>query len=62
VSGKGNYNTCDPDLGPVLRVLVNDPSGDFEILIAESEWSGHIARSNLPGCDYRICFSGGMPC
>ena len=57
IVGKGIYEESDPDLGPTLRILVSDPSGDFEILFSESNWSGSFAASKLSGCDYRISSS-----
>jgi hypothetical protein len=54
ICGKGVYDARDPDLGSVLRILVNDPSGNFEFLLADNRWSGSIEASDLPGCDYRI--------
>ena len=62
ISGKGSYDADDPDLGPVLRILVVDSSGNFEVLIAESEWSGHIGVSKLPGCDYRLSLASRTLC
>jgi len=62
ITGRGNYDERDPDLGSVLRILVSDPSGDFELLIAESSWSGTLESSELPGCDYRISLSACTPC
>jgi len=62
ISGKGSYDASHADLGPILTVLVADPCGDFEILIAESEWSGCIEDSNVPGCDYRLSLATGTPC
>jgi len=54
VNGKGVYEPCDPDLGPVLRILVSDPSGNFEFLLPESMWADCIEPSDRPGCDYRV--------
>ena len=62
ITGRGNYDRKDPDLGPVLRILVSDPGGDFELLIAESSWSGTLESSDLAGCDYRISLSACTPC
>jgi hypothetical protein len=62
VTGQGNYDAKDPDLGSVLRILVSDPSGDFEFLIPESSWAGSLESSDLPGCDYRISLSSCTPC
>ena len=61
VTGRGNYDERDPDLGSVLRILVSDPSGDFELLITESSWSGNLEVSELAGCDYRISLSAYTP-
>jgi hypothetical protein len=54
ISGQGEYDGSDPDLGAVLRILVGDPSEAVEFLISESNWSGRLELSELPGCDYRI--------
>ena len=55
VSGKGVYDTSDPDLGRVLRILVSDPGGDFEFLLSESKCAEmHLESSDRPGCDYRL--------
>lgn len=54
ISGQGSYDGSDPDLGAVLRILVGDPSETLEVLISESNWSGRLEPSELPGCDYRI--------
>jgi hypothetical protein len=54
IYGRGVYDPNDPDLGSVLRILVDDPCGDFEFLIPEPEWSGRIESSHIPGCDYRV--------
>jgi hypothetical protein len=34
----------DPVLGPALKLVVDDASGEFAILIKESEWRGKIWR------------------
>ena len=57
IKGTGSYQANDPDLGPVLRILVNDPLGDIEFLIAESDWEGRFETSDLPGCDCRVSFA-----
>jgi hypothetical protein len=60
VTGKSRYDARDPDLGPVLRIQVSDPMGDFELLLVESTWNGLVESSNLPGCDYRVSFKVGQ--
>lgn len=62
ITGQGSYHVNDPDLGSVLRILVSEPSGDFEFLIAESSWSGKLESSDLPGCDHRISLVSCKPC
>ena len=62
VSGKGVYDESDPDVGPALRILVSDPSGDFEFLLPESKWGGSFESSDLPGCDYRISLASCTRC
>jgi len=57
LKGTGSYHDDDPDLGPVLRILVHEPAGDFEFLLAESTWKGTFEPSDLPGCNYRISFA-----
>lgn len=62
IAGKGSYDANDPDLGPVLRIAVLDPSGSLELLIAESDWSGQFEASNRSGCDYRISLANSTAC
>ena len=57
--GKGSYQVDDPELGPVLKILVSDPAGDFEFFVAESTWKGTFEPSDLPGCDCRVSFTAG---
>jgi hypothetical protein len=62
ISGKSVYDASDPELGPVLRIVVSDPSGSFEFLLTEAKWDGRLESSKLPGCDYRVSFTGGPSC
>ena len=48
------YYEADTDMGAALRVLVNDPDGNFEIVVAESRWDGKILPGQAVGCDYLI--------
>ncbi len=52
----------DADLGKVLRVLVADRAGNFEILISESNWDGSLRPSSLPDCKFRISLASALPC
>jgi hypothetical protein len=56
VKGRATYES-DPDLGNVLRVLVCDPSGEFELVVAEAQWDGRILPGQAVGCDYLIRLS-----
>ena len=51
------YYEADPELGNVLRVLVADPDGDFELVVTESLWDGKILPGQAVGCDYLIRLS-----
>jgi hypothetical protein len=44
----------DGDLGSVLRVVISDPSGDFEILVRENQWKGKIEPGDKLKCDYLL--------
>jgi len=62
VQGKGQFDAADPDLGRVLRVLVVDAPGDFELLIPESGWDGACESSSLPGCKFKLRLESSLPC
>ena len=62
VRGEGKFERGDPDLGRVLRVLVADQAGDFELLIPESSWEGNCDSSSLPGCKFKISLSPSPSC
>ncbi len=53
IRGKGSYDHNDPDLGPVLRICVRDPYGDFEILLPESTYLSNPDDSPRSGFDCR---------
>jgi hypothetical protein len=52
--GRGRYDR-DPDLGPVLGIMVSDPAGDFEFLIPADSWTAEILPDTSGESDYRIC-------
>ena len=62
VRGRGLFDSRDADLGRVLRVLVADAAGDFELLIPESSWDGICQSSSLPECEFRISLTNSLPC
>jgi hypothetical protein len=53
VRGTASYE-ADADLGHALHVLVSDPDGNFEIVVAESHWDGKILPGQAVGCEYLI--------
>ena len=62
VRGEGQFDIDDADLGQVLRVLVADGAGDFELLIPASTWDGFCESSSLPECKFRISLPSTLPC
>lgn len=60
--GEGLFDSDDADLGQVLRVLVTDGAGDFELLIPASTWDGSCESSSLPECKFRISLASTLPC
>jgi hypothetical protein len=53
VRGVGIYEQY-PASGSVLRILVSDPAGDFELILDENRWHGLILEGHHPGCDHSI--------
>jgi hypothetical protein len=62
VTGEGRYVENDRDLGRVLRILVRDPAGDFELLLREGTWDGRLEPSQRSGCEWRISLVGRQAC
>jgi hypothetical protein len=56
VRGRATYES-DPDLGNILKILVNDPAGEFELVVSESQWDGKVLPGQAVGCDYLIRLS-----
>ena len=54
VRGRAEYVKSDPELGAVLKILVAEPTGEFEILLPELTWQGRIKSSDMPRSDYRM--------
>lgn len=52
--GRGRFD-CDPDLGPVLGIVVSDPEGDFEFLLPADSWTAEILPDVSGESDYHIC-------
>ncbi|WP_425618156.1 hypothetical protein NA78x_001855 [Anatilimnocola sp. NA78] len=53
--GKGRFVDCDPTLGPVLGVVVEDPTGNFEFLFPVNTWTAEILPDTSGESDFRIC-------
>jgi hypothetical protein len=51
--GRGHYQD-DPELGPVLRIVVADATGDFELVLSEAQWTGSVEPGHALGCDYLV--------
>ena len=51
--GRGLYES-DAHLGSILRVQIADPSGDFELVLHEDQWKGHVRSGEAAGCDYSV--------
>ena len=45
VCGKGVYESSDPEFGSVLRIVVSDPSGNFEFLLVEQSGRGALNQA-----------------
>jgi hypothetical protein len=42
------------ELGPVLKIHVADPAGEFDVMLSEDRWKGKIEQDHRSGCDFRI--------
>jgi len=42
------------NLGPTLRIHVDDPAGEFDLILREDCWNGKIEEVHQAGCRYRI--------
>jgi hypothetical protein len=61
VIGRGRFDV-DADLGRVLRILVADKPGNFELLIPEANWKGIFQLSSMTGCEYKVSLVNGLAC
>jgi hypothetical protein len=61
VCGTGFY---EPKFGPgpALRVEVSEPTGNYDLIFYEQQWTGDIAQDADFGCDYRICLTANQLC
>ena len=59
--GIGHFEPAG-EFGPVLRVGVSDPAGDFEILLKEREWDGRIESGARYECDFAVQLDASCLC
>jgi hypothetical protein len=60
-TGTATYDR-DPQLGPILKIQVPDPAGEFDLILREDRFQGPIAKATEPGCDYHISLTGADLC
>jgi len=53
LKGTGQFES-QGEFGPSLRVGIQDPSGNFEIILRESQWNGRIDTGERFDCDFAI--------
>jgi hypothetical protein len=41
-------------IGPVLKIHVPDPAGDFDVVLSQERFKGPIVEDKESGCDFRI--------
>lgn len=41
-------------IGPVLKIHIPDPAGEFDVVLHESRFKGPILEDKDSGCDFRI--------
>jgi hypothetical protein len=51
--GKGELAELS-GVGPVLKIHIPDPAGEFDVVLHESRFKGPILEDKESGCDYRI--------
>jgi hypothetical protein len=61
VTGVATYER-DFQLGPVLKIHIPDPAGDFDLVLREDRWNGQVVKATVPGCDYRISLTAADLC
>ena len=59
--GHGHFEPTG-EFGPVLRVGVEDPAGNFEILLKEREWDGRIESGERFDCDFAVQLDAACLC
>ena len=44
----------DEQLGPVLRICVEDSTGPFELMLQADAWDGEISSGHAHGCAHSV--------
>lgn len=50
------------EFGPSLRVDVKDPTGNFEVVLKQDEWTGRIHTGEEFGCDFAVQLDASCLC
>jgi hypothetical protein len=50
------------ELGALLRVGVEDPSGNFEVVLLEKQWNGRIHTGEAFDCDFAVQLDSSCLC
>lgn len=61
LKGVGKFDSREV-LGPALRVGIKDPTGDFEIVLRESQWNGRISTGEQFSCDFAVQLDASCLC
>ena len=61
LKGRGRFEPRG-EFGPCLRVSVADPTGDFELLLKENQWSGQILSGEKFHCDFAVQLDANCLC
>ena len=61
LKGVGRYESRG-EFGPSLRVGIQDPSGNFEIILKESQWNGRVTTGENLDCDFKVQLDASCLC
>ena len=61
VKGVGKYEAAG-EFGPALRVAVKEPTGNFEIVLREQDWSGQVTTGEQFSCDFALRLDASCIC
>jgi hypothetical protein len=61
LKGTGRYEPRG-EFGASLRVGVKDPTGNFEVVLKESQWNGRIHTGEEFDCDFAVQLDASCLC